>query len=40
MIEYTHGWLTKHTRLTKVLYSNMWHSISQQNWPTCASSSR
>jgi phospholipase/carboxylesterase len=30
MVEYTHGWLTKHTRLTKVLYSNMWHSISQQ----------
>jgi phospholipase/carboxylesterase len=30
MVEYTHGWLTAHTRLTKVLYSNMWHSISQQ----------
>lgn len=30
MIEYTHGWLTASTRLTKVLYSNMWHSISQQ----------
>ncbi len=30
MIEYSHGWLTTHTRLTKVLYSNMWHSISQQ----------
>ncbi|MHA7263257.1 alpha/beta hydrolase [Arthrobacter sp. TMN-37] len=30
MIEYTHGWATSSTRLTKVLYSNMWHSISQQ----------
>jgi phospholipase/carboxylesterase len=27
MIEFTHGWLVKHTRLTKILYSNMFHSI-------------
>jgi phospholipase/carboxylesterase len=30
MIEYTHGWLAKHTNLTKILYSNMFHSISQR----------
>lgn len=27
MIEFTHGWLVKHTKLTKILYSNMFHSI-------------
>ncbi len=30
MIESTHAWLTQHTRLTKILYSNMFHSISLQ----------
>ena len=30
MIEFTHAWLNNHTRLTKVLYTNMWHSISVQ----------
>ncbi len=30
MIETTHAWLTAHTRLTKILYSNMFHSISQR----------
>ncbi len=30
MIETTHAWLTTHTRLTKVLYSDMLHSISQR----------
>ncbi|OUM44298.1 alpha/beta hydrolase [Arthrobacter sedimenti] len=27
MIEFTHAWLTKHTKLTKIIYSNMFHSI-------------
>jgi phospholipase/carboxylesterase len=27
MIEFTHAWLVKHTKLTKILYSNMFHSI-------------
>nr|WP_285726588.1 phospholipase [Psychromicrobium sp. YIM S02556] len=27
-VEYTHGWLTRHAVLTKVLYSGMWHGIS------------
>ncbi len=30
MIEFTHGWLTKHTKLTKILYPNMLHSINLQ----------
>ncbi|MBG6183688.1 phospholipase/carboxylesterase [Arthrobacter sp. CAN_A214] len=30
MIDFTHAWLTANTKLTKVLYSNMLHSISQQ----------
>lgn len=30
MVEYTHRWATSTTRLTKVLYPNMGHSISQQ----------
>jgi phospholipase/carboxylesterase len=29
-IEFTHAWLNAHTDLTKVLYANMWHSISVQ----------
>lgn len=29
-IEFTHGWLNAHTRLTKVLYTNMLHGISTQ----------
>ncbi|WP_307081809.1 alpha/beta hydrolase [Arthrobacter agilis] len=27
MIEFTHAWLVKHTALTKILYSNMFHGI-------------
>lgn len=30
MIETTHAWLTTHTKLTKILYSNMFHGINQQ----------
>lgn len=30
MVEFTHAWLTANTKLTKILYSNMLHSISQQ----------
>lgn len=30
MIEVTHAWLTTHTKLTKILYSNMFHSINVQ----------
>jgi phospholipase/carboxylesterase len=30
MVEFSHGWLTKHTRLTKILYPNMLHSINLQ----------
>ncbi|THJ67786.1 phospholipase [Arthrobacter echini] len=30
MIEFTHAWLTTHTRLTKILYPDMFHSISQR----------
>ncbi|MBG6224046.1 phospholipase/carboxylesterase [Arthrobacter sp. CAN_A2] len=30
MIEVTHGWLVKHTTLTKILYPNMFHSINQR----------
>ena len=30
MIEFTHAWLTSHTKLTKILYSNMLHSINLQ----------
>lgn len=26
-IEFTHGWLNRHTKLTKVLYAGMYHSI-------------
>lgn len=29
-VEYTHSWLTSHTKLTKVLYAGMWHGISAQ----------
>ena len=29
-IEFTHAWLTTHTALTKILYSNMLHGINQQ----------
>lgn len=29
-IEYSHAWLNAHTRLTKVLYTGMMHSISMQ----------
>ncbi|GAB3538500.1 hypothetical protein GCM10027403_25070 [Arthrobacter tecti] len=29
-IEFTHGWLNRHTRLTKVLYAGMFHSINVQ----------
>jgi len=29
-IEYTHGWLNGHTKLTKVLYAGMGHSINMQ----------
>ena len=29
-IEYTHGWLNGYTKLTKVLYAGMGHSISMQ----------
>ncbi|WP_026532115.1 alpha/beta hydrolase [Arthrobacter sp. H41] len=30
MIDFTHSWLTANAKLTKILYSNMLHSISQQ----------
>ncbi|BBE22253.1 phospholipase/carboxylesterase [Arthrobacter sp. MN05-02] len=30
MVELTHAWLTTHTKLTKILYSNMFHSINLQ----------
>lgn len=30
LIESTHAWLVKHTKLTKILYPNMFHSISLQ----------
>lgn len=30
MIEFTHAWLTTHTKLTKILYPNMFHSINLQ----------
>ncbi|MFC3298716.1 phospholipase [Arthrobacter agilis] len=30
MIEFSHAWLTTHTTLTKILYSNMFHSINLQ----------
>ncbi|MHA7209907.1 alpha/beta hydrolase [Arthrobacter sp. MDT1-65] len=30
MIEFTHAWLVGHTSLTKILYSNMLHSINLQ----------
>ncbi len=29
-IEYTMGWVRKHVKLTKVLYTGMWHSINAQ----------
>jgi phospholipase/carboxylesterase len=29
-IEFTMGWVRKHVKLTKVLYSGMWHGINQQ----------
>ncbi|WP_323961153.1 phospholipase [Arthrobacter sp. JZ12] len=29
-IEFTHGWLNRHTKLTKVLYAGMYHSINAQ----------
>jgi phospholipase/carboxylesterase len=29
-IEFTMGWVRKHTDLTKVLYTGMWHGINQQ----------
>ncbi|GAP57160.1 alpha/beta hydrolase [Arthrobacter sp. 92] len=29
-IDYTMGWVRKHVKLTKVLYTGMWHSINQQ----------
>lgn len=29
-IEYTHAWATEHVHLTKVLYTNMLHSVSEQ----------
>ncbi|MHA7239243.1 alpha/beta hydrolase [Arthrobacter sp. TMS1-12-1] len=30
LIGITHAWLVKHTKLTKILYPNMFHSINQQ----------
>ena len=30
MVELTHAWLVKHTALTKILYSNMFHSINER----------
>ncbi len=30
MVEFTHAWLVGHTALTKILYSNMFHSITLQ----------
>ena len=29
-IEFTHGWLNRHVKLTKVLYAGMYHSINAQ----------
>ncbi|MBM7782658.1 alpha/beta hydrolase [Arthrobacter tumbae] len=29
-IEFTHGWLNRHTKMTKVLYAGMYHSINAQ----------
>ncbi|MDR7081390.1 phospholipase/carboxylesterase [Arthrobacter ginsengisoli] len=29
-VEYTMGWARKHVKLTKVLYTGMWHGINQQ----------
>lgn len=29
-IEFTHGWLNRHAKLTKVLYAGMYHSINAQ----------
>jgi phospholipase/carboxylesterase len=29
-IEFTMGWVRKHAKLTKVLYTGMWHGINQQ----------
>jgi phospholipase/carboxylesterase len=29
-IEYTMGWVREHVKLTKVLYTGMWHGINQQ----------
>jgi phospholipase/carboxylesterase len=29
-IDYTIGWVRKHVKLTKVLYTGMWHGINQQ----------
>lgn len=29
-IDYTVGWVRKHVKLTKVLYTGMWHGINQQ----------
>ena len=29
-IDYTMGWVRKHVKLTKVLYTGMWHGINQQ----------
>jgi phospholipase/carboxylesterase len=29
-IEYTMGWVRSHVKLTKVLYTGMWHGINQQ----------
>ncbi len=29
-IEYTMGWVRRHVKLTKVLYTGMWHGINQQ----------
>ena len=29
-IEFTMGWVRKHVKLTKVLYTGMWHGINQQ----------
>ncbi|HEY9356466.1 MAG TPA: phospholipase, partial [Arthrobacter sp.] len=29
-IDFTMGWVRKHVKLTKVLYTGMWHGINQQ----------
>jgi phospholipase/carboxylesterase len=29
-VEFTMGWVRKHVKLTKVLYTGMWHGINQQ----------